>query len=83
LRAKYRRELGGKLAKAVEREGFEPLQSAVEFAKLRADSELDTIVWLHGADLAPGFLGAEGAARSAGEYVCPLSSREQQLSGAP
>lgn len=35
---------------------FDPLKDVAEFAKLRADSEADTIVWPNGADLAPEFL---------------------------
>ena len=37
-------------------EVFEPLKDKTFFAKVRADSELDTIVWPNGADLAPEFL---------------------------
>jgi hypothetical protein len=32
---------------------FEPLKDVREFAKLRADPELETVVWENGADLAP------------------------------
>jgi len=32
---------------------FEPLKYVSEFAKLRADKELETLVWANGADLAP------------------------------
>ena len=35
---------------------FEPLRDPAEFAKLRADPELDTIVWPTGADLSPEWL---------------------------
>jgi hypothetical protein len=51
-------------------EVFEPLKDVAEFAKLRADPELDTIVWPNGADLAPEFLYEEvqkARARSAAE----------------
>ena len=37
-------------------EVFEPLKEKQEFSKLRADKELDTIVWPNGADFAPEFL---------------------------
>jgi hypothetical protein len=51
-------------------EVFEPLKDVAEFAKLRADPELDTIVWPNGADLAPEFLYErvqKARARSAAE----------------
>jgi len=32
---------------------FEPLKDVDKFAKLRADAELETLVWDNGADLAP------------------------------
>lgn len=35
---------------------FEPLKDVQEFAKLRADDELQTLAWENGADLAPEFL---------------------------
>ena len=35
---------------------FEPLKDPTEFAKLRVDPELDTIVWPTGADLSPQWL---------------------------
>jgi len=35
---------------------FEPLKNDVEFAKLRFDEELETVVWPNGADFAPEFL---------------------------
>ena len=37
-------------------EVFEPLKDVGEFAKLRADLELETIVWPNGADFSPEFL---------------------------
>ncbi len=37
---------------------FEPLRNVAEFAKLRADPELDTIVWPNGADISPEWLHA-------------------------
>jgi Protein of unknown function (DUF2442) len=51
-------------------EVFEPLKDVAEFAKLRADPELDTIVWPNGADFAPEFLYEQvqkARARSAAE----------------
>ena len=41
-------ELGGQV--------FEPLKDVAEFAKLRADPELHTLVWPCGADFAPEWL---------------------------
>ena len=35
---------------------FEPLKSTPEFAKLRVDKELETVVWSNGADLAPEYI---------------------------
>jgi hypothetical protein len=35
---------------------FEPLKDVAEFAKLRADPELHTLVWPNGADFAPEWL---------------------------
>lgn len=35
---------------------FDPLKDVAEFAKLRADPELETVVWPNGADFAPEFL---------------------------
>ena len=37
-------------------EVFEPLKDVAEFAKLRADPELHTLVWPNGADFAPEWL---------------------------
>jgi hypothetical protein len=37
-------------------EVFEPLRDVSEFAKLKADPELETVVWPNGADFAPEFL---------------------------
>jgi hypothetical protein len=35
---------------------FDPLWDVAEFAQLRADPELETVVWPNGADFAPEFL---------------------------
>lgn len=35
---------------------FEPLRDPAEFARMRVDPELKTIVWPNGADLAPEFV---------------------------
>lgn len=35
---------------------FEPLRDVHEFAKLKMDHEMQTIVWPNGADLAPEYL---------------------------
>ena len=37
-------------------EVFEPLRDVVEFAKLKADPELHTLVWPNGADFSPEWL---------------------------
>jgi hypothetical protein len=38
---------------------FDPLKEVAEFAKLRVEPDLGTIVWPNGADLAPEFLHDE------------------------
>lgn len=40
-------------------EVFEPLKAETEFAKLKADPELHTLVWPNGADFAPEWLWSE------------------------
>jgi hypothetical protein len=41
---------------------FEPLRDPAFFAQVRADSEIGTIVWPNGADLAPDALYEEAVA---------------------
>ena len=48
-------------------EVFEPLKDVREFAKLRADPELHTLVWPNGADFAPEFLYERIAGAQAGK----------------
>lgn len=40
----------------LEGEMFEPLKDLEAFKSFRVDSEIETIVWANGADLAPEFL---------------------------
>ncbi|MCE5267135.1 MAG: DUF2442 domain-containing protein [Planctomycetaceae bacterium] len=44
------------LARELDGEMFAPLKDRSQFQKFRVDSELGTIVWENGADLAPEFL---------------------------
>ena len=44
------------LESELEGEMFAPLKDRRKFGRLRVDSELGTIVWENGADLAPEFL---------------------------
>jgi hypothetical protein len=57
----------------VERElwgpAFEPLRDVTEFAKLRFEPDLGTIVWPNGADFAPEFLHDELKAALAASSV--------------
>ena len=57
----------------VERElwgpAFEPLKDVTEFAKLRFEPDLGTIVWPNGADFAPEFLHDELKAALAASSV--------------
>ena len=46
---------------------FEPLKNLDEFAKLRADPELHTLVWPNGADFSPEFLYDQVKASHAGK----------------
>ena len=47
-------------------EVFEPLEDVAEFAKLKADPELHTLVWPSGADFAPEWLWEQVKAAKAG-----------------
>ena len=47
-------------------EVFEPLKDVAEFAKLKADPELHTLVWPNGADFAPEWLWEQVKAARAG-----------------
>ena len=49
-------------------EVFEPLKNTDVFRRFRVDSDLDTIVWPTGADLAPEFLREQAV-------LNPLASR--------
>ncbi len=51
---------------------FEPLKDEAEFAKLRADPDLDTIVWPNGADFSPEWLHERLNAALAGRNVDEL-----------
>jgi len=44
------------LSKELWGEVFEPLKDVNLFSQVKVDTELDTIVWPNGADLAPEFL---------------------------
>ena len=44
------------LSDALKGKVFEPLKNKAEFSGLVIDKELDTIVWLNGADLAPEYI---------------------------
>ena len=48
---------------------FEPLKDVTEFAKLRFEPDLGTIVWPNGADFAPEFLHDELKAALAASSV--------------
>jgi hypothetical protein len=52
---------------------FEPLRDVTEFAKLRVEPDLGTIVWPNGADLAPEFLYDEVKATRAASKTETLS----------
>jgi hypothetical protein len=50
------REGRADLSDALKDSVFEPLKDIDQFSRLRVDSELQTIVWENGADLAPEFI---------------------------
>jgi hypothetical protein len=43
---------------------FEPLRDPVEFARVRVDPDLGTVIWPNGADLAPDVLHEQAVAVS-------------------
>ena len=53
------------LAQELTGEVFEPLRDPAVFAQVRVDTEVRTIAWPNGADLAPEFLKELLAARAA------------------
>jgi len=55
---RFRDGLSGELDLADQLWGemFEPLKDKAQFAQVRADDDLDTIVWPNGADLSPEWL---------------------------
>ncbi|MBI5234751.1 MAG: DUF2442 domain-containing protein [Deltaproteobacteria bacterium] len=44
------------LSEALRGPVFEPLKDKTKFSQLKADKELETIVWPNGADLAPEYI---------------------------
>ncbi len=53
-------DLAGELSGPI----FEPLRDEAEFARLRVEPDLDTIVWPNGADLSPQWLHDQLQVRS-------------------
>ena len=53
---------------------FMPLRDVAEFAKLRVEPDLGTIVWPNGADLAPEFLYDEVKAAPVASKATTVSS---------
>ena len=60
-------ELGGEV--------FEPLKNPLVFRRFRLDTELNTIAWETGADLAPEYLYEKVAAQPAASAVGPSARR--------
>ena len=56
-------------------EVFEPLQEIERFKTARLNSDLDTVVWDNGADMAPEFLYEIGVPIEAGQAHCVAESR--------
>jgi hypothetical protein len=58
LRVRFNNGMEGEvdLSKELEGEVFEPLKDINKFKAFKVDSDLETIVWENGADLAPEFL---------------------------
>jgi hypothetical protein len=44
------------LSDCLEGEGFEPLKDLKNFKSFKVDTDIETIVWENGADMAPEFL---------------------------
>ena len=56
-------------------EVFEPLKDASVFRRFRLDTELNTIAWETGADLAPEYLYEKAAAQPAAPAAGPSARR--------
>lgn len=56
-------------------EVFEPLKDASVFRRFRLDTELNTIAWESGADLAPEYLYEKVAGRPPASAVGPSARR--------
>jgi hypothetical protein len=54
---------------------FEPLKDLAVFRRFRLDTELNTITWETGADLAPEYLYERAAAQPAAAAVRPSARR--------
>jgi len=64
-------------------EVFEPLKDLSVFRRFRLDTELNTIVWDTGADLAPEYLYEKVAAQPAAERPAVGQAGIRRESGAP
>ena len=56
-------------------EVFEPLKDLAVFRRFRLDTELNTIIWETGADLAPEYLYERAAAQPAASAAGPSARR--------
>ncbi len=56
-------------------EVFEPLKNLAIFRKFRLDTELNTITWETGADLAPEYLYEKASGQPAPTAVSPATHR--------
>ena len=63
--------------------GVVPLKHVAEFAKLRVEPDLGTIVWPNGADLAPEFLYGEVNAALAARKAATISSKVWRVGANP